>query len=412
MALVYTKKLGDDVPHRVMHYHGQGWDDTYITNMDEYIVTSDNDKPNAHTFGLEIECTKMDSEITHDEIEEMFEIFPFMQIAADGSVPSDVSGSACEITTAPLTLEALKESRFEDLLQYLRDHGFKAYCVTNTDDPNETRGCGGHIHINKGDDWEKIVAIMAMFIDQNKHAVQMIAHRDFTHYAQNNLAVLNKSNRRYSLGYIKDFMYRNRSTHENALNLQHSATIEFRLPVGTLDYELKMSHIEFLNNLYECCDDVVHGRARLDRLTINKVCKDGDFLPAYMNELGLSCSKKLFTLDKEIKAKIDTYNVDKCKVVKALSDLQLALAMTNASEIRQGSINNITNHFNNITGASDIDTEIYYINNLKGQRVISQGLDVYASGHNDAVTKAYAKLKDVLASVTIPQIYEDMKGEK
>lgn len=412
MTLIYNKRLGDDVPHHIMGYHGSSYDDNYITDMRDYIVTSDNDKPNAHTFGLEIECTKMDSSITQDEINEMFELFPHMQIARDVSIPTNVSGASCEITTAPMTPEAWKESGLKELLNYMRDHNFKAYCVTNTDDPNESKGCGGHIHINKGDDWEKVVALMAMFIDQNKHAVQMIAHRDFTYYARNNLANLNKSSKRYSLDYIKDYMYSNRGTHENALNLQHNATIEFRLPVGTLDYELKMSHIEFLNNLYECCDDVVHGRARLDRLTINKVCKEGDFLPNYMNELGLSCSKKLFTLDKEIKAKIDAYNVDKCKVVKALSDLQLAIAMTNASEIRQGSINTITRHFNDITGASNIDTEMYYLKNLKDQRIISQGLNEYCAGHNDAVTKAYTKLKDVIASVTIPVIYEDMKGEK
>ena len=412
MTLIFNKRLGDDVPHRIMGYHGQAWDDVYITNMSDYIVRSTNDEPNAHTFGLEIECTKMDSAITNEELEEMFEIFPDMQAARDGSVPSNVSGSSCELTTAPMTPEAWKESGFKKLLEYMREHNFKAYSVTNTDDPEQSCGCGGHIHIDKGDDWEEVVALMAMFIDQNKHAVQMIAHRDFTHYAQNNLAVLNKSNKRYSLEYIKDYMRANRNIHENALNLQHSASIEFRLPVGTLDYDLKMSHIEFLNNLYKCCDDVVHGRARIDRLTINKVCKDGDFLPTYMNELGLSCSKKLLILDKEIKAKIDAYNVDKCKVVKALSDLQLAIAMTNASDIRQGSINTITRHFNDITGASNLDNEMYYLKYLKDQRVISQGLDQYSNSHNDAVTKAYKKLKDVLAGVTIPQVYEDMKGEK
>lgn len=412
MALIINKKLGDDVPHSIMQYHGQGWGDTYVTNMTDYIVRSTNDEPNAHTFGLEIECTKLDSAITNTELEKMFELFPYMQAARDGSVPSNVSGSAVELTTVPMTPEAWKESGFKKLLEYMRERGFKAYCVTNTDDPNESCGCGGHIHINKGDDWEEVAALMAMFIDQNKHAVQMIAHRDFTHYAQNNLASLNKSNKRYSLEYIKGYMRANRNVHENALNLQHNATIEFRLPVGTLDYELKMSHIEFLNNLYKCCDDVVHGRARIDRLTINKVCKDGDFLPTYMNELGLSCSKKLLILDKEIKAKIDAYNVDKCKVVKALSDLQLAIAMTNASDIRQGSINTITRHFNDITGATDIDVEMYYLKNLKGQNVISQGLNQYSESHNDDVTKAYKKLKDVLAGVTIPQVYEDMKGEK
>jgi hypothetical protein len=403
MTLIINKVLGNDVPHEIMGYHS--WQS--VTNMDDYRIRCEGEPEDVQTIGLEIEISKP-TRFTQVQIDKMFEIFPYMQMETDSSVP----GYSCEVITAPMSLQAWKEAPLKELLEYVQSIGGCAYSVTNTDDPNEPNGCGGHIHISKGQDWEKVVALMAMFIDQNKEIVQIICHRGFTYYAKNNLAPLNKSMKRYSLEYIQSYMRSYADEHRNSLNLQHSKTIEFRLPVGTLDYDLKMSHIEFLNNLYKCCDDVVHGRARIDRLTINKVCQDGDFLPKYMKELCISCSKKLVVLDKVIKARVDEFTVNKFKVVKALNDLQLALALANDATIRQGSINTINSHFTNITGATTIDDEVLYVKGLKGQNVISRGLDEYSDSHNNEITRCYAKLKKVLSEIEIPVIYEDLKGEK
>ena len=405
MAIICERKLGDYVPHEVMSYHSCN----SVSDMSRYIVKTDADAPDARTFGKEIECTKMDSPITQEEIDEMFEICPYIQIESDGSIPSNCYDSSCEIITAPMTLNAMKECGLKELLDWLIEHGFKAYEVTNRD---TGRGCGGHTHISKGQDWEKVVGLMAMVIDQNKEIVQIICKRSFTDYAINNLAGLGNSSKRRSLEYVTKYVQEHSGNHSNVLNLQHSATIEFRLPVGTLDYDTIMAHTEFLNNLYQCCDDVIHSKARIDRLTINKICKDGEFLPKLMDELCISCSRKLVIYDKLIKARIDAYNIEKYKIVKALSDLQLALAITNDASIPNGSINNINTHFTNITGASTIDDELLYMKNLVTSRVISRGLEEYADGHNNTIAKAYLKLKDLCSNMEIPVIYEDMKGEK
>lgn len=405
MTLIYNKKLGDNVPHCVMGYHS--WQ--AISDMTDYIVRTDKDDENTPVFGLEIECTKMDNEITSEDMEALYEIFPFFQAEDDSSIPENVSRARMEAITPPMTINAYIEAGFKEFTEKAQELGFQAYAVTSTDDGG---GCGGHIHINKRDGWEKVVALMAMFIDQNKEIVQIICKRPFTGYAQNNLQWLGKSTKRYSLEYVEKYMQDNRSVHSNIINLQHSASIEFRLPVGTLDYETKMAHIEFLNNLYQCCEDVIKGKARIDRLTINKVCKDGEFLPKLMDELCISCSRKLTVMDRDIKTKIDAFNIDKCKVVKALSDLQLALAVSNDDEIRQGSINTITNHFQDVSQAANVDVQSRYIKELKNKRVISSGLDTYTETHNNQITKCYTKLKEVLREIAVPTIYEDMKGEK
>lgn len=400
MTLIYNKRLGDVVPHEIMGYHS--WES--VSDMGDFIVRTELDNDSTPVFGLEIE-TSRENRFTSNMIEKMFEIFPYMQIESDSSIPN----YGAELITQPMTLNAYKESGLKELFEYLRSIDVMAYAVTNRDSGN---GCGGHIHINKRDGWEKVVGLMAMFIDQNKEIVQIICKRPFTGYARNNLQGLGNSMKRYSLEYVTKYMQQHCGTHENIINLQHSASIEFRLPVGTLDYETKMAHIEFLNNMYECCNDVINGKARIDRLTINKVCKDGEFLPKLMDELCISCSKKLQIIDKLIKAKIDVYNIDKCKVIKALSDLQLALATSNNDEIRQGSINTINNHFTNITCASDIENEMFYLRNLTSQNVISRGIEDYITTHNDNIAKYYRKLKDVCSNITIPEIYENMKGEK
>lgn len=403
MTLIYTKKLGDNVPHEIMGYHS--W--RAVSDMSDYIVRTDADDENTPVFGLEIECSKGDAEITSGELEELFELFPFMQWESDGSIPG-CSGCTGECITQPMTINAYIEAGFEAFLNRLQELGFKAYAVTNRDTGN---GCGGHIHINKRDGWQRVVALMAMFIDQNKEIVQIICKRPFTGYAENNLKDIGNSMRRYSLDYIERYMQNNSGTHSNIINLQHSASIEFRLPVGTLDYGTKMAHIEFLNNLYQCCEDVIQGRARIDRLTINKVCQSGKFLPKLMNELCISCSKKLVVLDKVVKQKMMEFNVNKCKLVKALSDLQLALATTNDTSIPQGSINNINTHFINIT-TSDVDSSMYFVKNLTNSRVISRGLNEYSETHNNSVAKCYKKLKDLCRTISVADIYEDMKGEK
>lgn len=403
MTLIYNKRLGDDVPHEIMSYHS--W--RAVSDMTDYIVRTDADDENTPVFGLEIECSKGEDEITQSDLDELFEIFPFQQWESDGSIPG-CSGCTGECITPPMTINAYIEAGFEAFLNKLQERGFKAYAVTNRDTGT---GCGGHIHINKRDGWEKVVALMAMFIDQNKEIVQIICKRPFTDYAQNNLKNIGNSMRRYSLEYIEHYMQNNSGNHSNIINLQHSASIEFRLPVGTLDYGTKMAHIEFLNNLYQCCEDVINGRARIDRLTINKVCKDGKFLPKLMNELCISCSKKLVVLDKVVKQKMNEFTINKCKLVKALTDLQLALATTNDNAIPQGSINTINTHFINIT-TSDIDNAVCFVKNLTSQRVISRGLNEYCETHNNNITKTYKKLKDVCREINVNDIYEDMKGEK
>lgn len=400
MTLVFNKRLGDNVPHEIMSYHSC----RSITDMSEYVIRTEEDDENAPTFGLEIEISRGSKSITDTMIEKIFEIFKDLQIESDGSIP----GNGMELITAPFTLKAMYELPFEELFKYLIEHDFKAFGVTSTDSGN---GCGGHIHISKGDRWEDVVSLMAMFIDQNKEIVQIICKRPFTNYAINNLRGLGKSVKRYYLPEVKSYILDYACEHSNTLNLQHSRTIEFRLPIGTINYTTKMAHVEFLNNLYKCCEDVVMGRARIDRLTINKVCQEGKYLPNYIKELCISCSKKLTIYDAQIKKQVREVEEKKHKLIKILSNLQYELGVTRDVAIAQGSINTISRHFNNITGSNGLDMQICYMKELKNQTVISRGLEDYLETHNNKITKYYKELKDYLHDLDINDVYYNIEDE-
>ena len=401
MTLVYTRRLSDDVSHTILGYHGVG----YITNMQPYIVRTDKDNENTQTIGLEIEVSRGSKPITQNMIDKIMEIFPYCQLSNDVSIPGS---HTFEMQTAPMTYNAYLESGFKEMLQYLRDHDFKASAVTDFD---TGCGCGGHIHISKGDKWEDVVALMAMFLDQNKEIVQIICRRPFTSYAYNNLRDLHKSVKRYSLTGVKEYMMSRAYEHSAMLNLQHNKTIEFRLPIGTINFDTKMAHIEFITNLYKCCEDVIKGNARIDRLTINKVCQDGQYLPKLMRELCISCSKHLVVYDNEIKKRTRQLQADKLKLVKILSDLQYELGTTCDNEIRQGSINTISNRFTEITTAETTEQLIIYIKRMKDADTISDGLEEYSRNHNNNISKYYTQLKNYISNVNVDNIYYDVIEE-
>lgn len=400
MTLIINKVLSEDVPHEVMDYH----DSDSITNMEDYVVRSTNDKENAHTIGLEIEMTKgYDDTFTQSEIDKMFELFPYAQIEYDSSIP----GSGFEFITAPMTPNAYKESNFKEFLKYAIDNGYAAAGYTSTD---SGQGCGGHIHIDKQEGWEDVVALMCMFLDQNKEIVQMICKRPFTGYARNNLSNLEKSIKRYNLQSVKEYVLEHKGIHENAFNLQHSKTIEFRLPIGTLNFETKMAHIEFLVNLYECCEDVVKGRARIDRLTINKVCQKGDYLPKLMKDLGISCSKKLRIMNSEFSKQIKQLEQTRKNIAKTLSKLLVEISLGNG-EVRAASIRTINGYLMNVTEPTSANSIKYALNELKRQRVLSSGLDEYSNEHDDKITELYNKLKVQVSTIVLPQIDQEIREE-
>lgn len=400
MTLIINKVLSEDVPHERMDYH----DSDAITNMEDYIVRSTNDKENAHTIGLEIEMTKgYNNNFTQSEIEKMFELFPYAQIEYDSSIP----GSGFEFITAPMTIDAYKESNFKEFLKYAIDNGYYAAGYTSTDDGC---GCGGHIHIDKQEGWEDVVALMCMFLDQNKEMVQMICKRPFTGYAKNNLIGLGKSIKRYNLQGVKEYVLGHKGIHENSFNLQHSKTIEFRLPIGTLNFETKMAHIEFLVNLYECCEDVVKGRARIDRLTINKVCQNGDYLPKLMKDLGISCSKKLRIMNSEFSKQIKQLEQTRKDIAKTLSKLLVEISLGNG-EVREASIRTINSYLMSVTEPTSSDSIRYALNELQHQNTLSRGLEEYSNEHDDKITELYNKLKVQISTMVLPQINQEIMEE-
>ena len=403
MTLVYDKALGDYTPNEIISYHGYDGE-RYITDMTGYEVTTDKDKEGTQLIGQEWELSR-DSRITTSLLEKIKERFNFVQFSSDSTIPGSYG---MEIQTPPMSKNALIEAGMEDLFKFLRDNGFKASAVTNLDNGD---GCGGHIHISRGENWEDIVTLMIMFIDQNKEIVQIICKRPFTRFAKNNLERLYKSTQRYSMTGVKEFTLQNTEEHAFTINLQHPNTIEFRLPVGTLNFETKMAHIEFITNLYKCCEDVVNGKARLDRLTINKVCQDGDYLPGYIKKLCISCSRQLIVLDREIKTRVKELESDKAKLIKVLSDLQYELARTNDDRIRQGSINTINNDLMNIINATSLENLLRNIKYLKEANTISDGLETYSQQNDNKIAKYYKQLKDVVANINVENVYHDILEE-
>ena len=161
---------------------------------------------------------------------------------------------------------------------------------------HDTRTCGLHVHISKGDMTMFHGCKIVFFINDsnNQKLIRDIARRSDHHYAKIH-------NKKASYDWLKNAkqgrnkkqqLERLNPDRTEAVNFNNPATVEFRIFKGTLRYETQMACLEFTYATWFFCRD-----AGVTELTTEKfikfICqpnqrKDTKFLRQYLREKGYS----------------------------------------------------------------------------------------------------------------------------
>ena len=367
-------------------------------------------------IGSEVE-TGRENCFTQVMLNKMADLSKDFQCETDGSI-RDYGGNnwrscySCEIISAPLTYDYWhKSSGYKELFEYLKSINVASYGITNH---ANGQGCGCHFHLSKVKGWEKAVIYMAMFVDQNKYIVEAICGRPFTGYACNNLNNMDDFYKKVP-ELVENRIMRN-IDHSYIINLSNQKTIEFRLCQGTLNYETYMARLEFVYNLYKQCLDIANGKARLDRLTINQICQNGEYLPKYIKMLGISCSNKIENRTREYRQMIEQFIRVKNELRHHLQALRTLIEeserfdnIDNAYRTIQGNIAILTNSTEN---TMDVIKDALIDIKRQNENTLSRALDSYVETHpQTALAKEYKICKEFIQNLDVPHV-ELIKEEK
>ena len=387
-------------------YHG--YNSVIGGNFDNFKQSNDNEEITENTIfiGSEVE-TGRENHFTQNMLDKMADISNDFQCETDSSV-TDYNNSwsscySCEIISAPLTYEYWhKKAKYKELFEYLKSIDVASYGITNH---ATGQGCGCHFHLSKVDGWQKAVVYMAMFIDQNRYIVEAICGRPFTGYAVNNLERLEDFYKK--VPELVENHILNHVQHSYIINLEHEHTIEFRLCQGTLNYETYMARLEFVYNLYKQCLEIVNGKARLDRLTVNQVCQNGEYLPKYIKMLGISCSNKIENKTREYRQVIEKYLVARNNLRHHLQALRTLIEESERFENIDNAYRTICSNIDIITNSSEstIKAITRALKDIKerNENTLSRALDNYSEQNpKTALAKEYKICKEFIKNLEIP----------
>jgi len=168
-------------------------------------------------LGIELECERADGYVEDDDLMYIRDLFPpnALYFEEDCSLNRGV-----EIITAPMTYEYVKSAPFTDMLKYLRDNKYRSH--------NGGR-CGMHIHVSReafdsADSLVDAIYIVEKFWEE----IVVLSRRGSrlnwsTPLGQKDKSLIDQ--------YVKGSGYKERYS---AVNLENSATVEFRFFRGTL----------------------------------------------------------------------------------------------------------------------------------------------------------------------------------
>lgn len=183
-------------------------------------------------FGIELELEYAGEgfeapRIAANAITEMFT--NLAQIKGDGSLDNGV-----ELASQPSSFEYHRDNYgWREKLRRLAEVGLAA-----------RRTCGIHIHASRAGFTEDGLRRMLNFVyaNENRQFMQFIARRNPSSWASLDVSPPGAN------GSIRG------GSRYVALNLNNSATVEFRLFAATLDYSVFMSSLEFVRALIRFCD--------------------------------------------------------------------------------------------------------------------------------------------------------------
>lgn len=198
-------------------------------------------------FGTETEVYNSKHNISNGEMAwKIRDKYPELELVFehDGSI-GDCESDGFEIISQPMTMAYIKENRekFKDIFQMLIDNGF-----TSHNNPY----CGLHIHFSRSyfkENEDKNIQKLTLFFEQFKDELKNFSRRkDF--YWCNFIGDKCGYNKRYlkSSVVLKDYA-KNNPSHNIAINLGNSSTIEIRIFKGTLKFETYMASLELVDSL-------------------------------------------------------------------------------------------------------------------------------------------------------------------
>ena len=198
------------------------------------------------TCGIELEVTADDRSCESETIEKLNEL----QVDENEFFyEHDCSiGEGFEIITGVHTFRSIKEMKWEEMLEVLKDNG---YCS------HDGGKCGLHIHIGRkyfgkyetDQDFAigRIYAFYALFWDDMVKASRRSNTSQGLHYC-NKAWIIERSEFFKDNRYVRNLIYKKGAArdgcHTVALNNTNSHTFEFRLGRGTLRYESLMAWID------------------------------------------------------------------------------------------------------------------------------------------------------------------------
>ena len=231
-------------------------------------------------------------------------------LAHDGSIDNGY-----EIISHPQTPRYIKEEKLEDYKEVFKtmiERGYRSH---------QTSTCGLHFHVTRPfyneinnilpwnctqeqlkerdnliDKQNEIIDRIILVMETYKEELIKFSRRKSSemHWCQFLSDFRNKpSGEIKSLYYVKK--HKNTCTRYMALNLENSATIEFRLFKGTLNFDTFMASMELVNNIMTLCSDL---STPVTDITWDKLV-DSEYARKYCEEKDIHSDKRVIDNSKE-----------------------------------------------------------------------------------------------------------------
>lgn len=283
-------------------------------------------------FGTEQECYNNQHKISNAKMAKMIRNkYPHLEFVFEKDSTIGGNGDGFELISQPMTMQFIKAHKEElkDINQMLIDNGFTSY---------NARSCGLHIHFSRNyfsDNEDKYIQKLTLFFEQYKDELIAFSRRkDFKWCAWiSDRCNYDKRFLKSSL-ILKDYA-KNNPSHQIAINLGNTSTIEIRIFRGTLKFETYMASLELVNSLVTAIKTKETRKISFD----NVVNMSGnEYVQAYCEEKNIYNSQYLNDETKNVlkelemrKQKIETIKTE-CKkdMTETLKDISKLSIETNS----------------------------------------------------------------------------------
>ena len=239
----------------------------------------------------------------------------------------DAEENGFEIIFQPMTIKFIKCNKeiIEDILNMLSENGFTSH---------NNNYCGLHIHFSRNyfeDNEDKYIQKLTLFFETYKEELKNFSRRKNFEWCSF-ISDCSDINKRYlkSSVILKDYA-KEHPSHNIAINLGNSSTIEIRIFKGTLKFETLMASVELVNSLVTTIKTKETRKINFDNLInmagneyIKEYCESRNIYNSqYMNDETKNVFKELETRKEKIenvkeqcKAELETTLKDMAKLTK------------------------------------------------------------------------------------------------